>query len=296
VNRVDLLPGEVRDVVVPSGSRIRTWTAGSGAPVLLLHGWPQTSTMWHRIVPELARTRTVVLADLPGYGASRLPPGADVAASAKRAMATDLVATMDALGHDAFAVVGHDRGARCAYRLALDHPHRVTALAVLDVLPTLDVVERVDAGFARAAWHWFLLAQPADLPERLVAAHPDAVLGRGLTGICAPEALAEYRAAWTRPEVVRGMCQDYRAALDVDVADDRADRGGRTIDCPTLVLWGERGPLGAVPDVLDVWRRWAPGVAGRVLPCGHFLAEERPAEVLAALHSFLPPRSEEETP
>lgn len=282
-----LPPGPFRDVPVPSGARIRTWTSGSGDPVLLLHGWPQTSAMWHAVAPGLAAEHTVVLADLPGYGASLLPPGAGVAASAKRAMAADLVAAMTALGHHEFAVVGHDRGARCAYRMALDHPQRVTAVAALDILPTLDVVERVDAGFARGAWHWFLLAQPADLPERIVAADPDRVLGRGLAEVCRPEALAQYRAAWARPEVVHGMCQDYRAALDIDVDIDRADRGNRTIGCPTLVLWGTDGPLRRTPDVLDVWRRWAPQVEGAALPCGHFLAEEQPEAVLAALRRFL---------
>ena len=220
-----LPPGPFRDVPVPSGARIRTWTSGSGDPVLLLHGWPQTSAMWHAVAPGLAEEHTVVLADLPSYGASLLPQGAGVAASSKRAMAADLVAAMTALGHHEFAVVGHDRGARCAYRMALDHPQRVTALAALDILPTLDAVERVDAVFARSAWHWFLLAQPADLPERIVAADPDGVLGRGLAQVCTPEALAQYRAAWARPEVVHGMCQDYRAALDIDVDVDRADRG-----------------------------------------------------------------------
>lgn len=282
-----LPPGPFRDVPVPSGARIRTWTSGSGDPVLLLHGWPQTSAMWHAVAPGLAEDRTVVLADLPGYGASLLPQGAGVAASAKRAMAADLVAAMAALGHHEFAVVGHDRGARCAYRMALDHPQRVTALAALDILPTLDAVERVDALFARSAWHWFLLAQPGDMPERIVAADPDGVLGRGLAEVCRPEALAQYRAAWARPEVVHGMCQDYRAALDIDVDVDRADRGNRTIGCPTLVLWGTGGPLRRTPDVLDVWRRWAPQVEGAALPCGHFLAEEAPEDTLAALRDFL---------
>lgn len=275
------------DLDLPSGTRIRARVAGTGPPVLLLHGWPQTSVMWHLVAPGLARDHTVVLADLPGYGDSSLPPDAGTAASGKRAMGADMVAAMAALGFGRFAIAGHDRGARCGYRLALDHPDRVSALAVLDILPTADVIARVDAGFARAAWHWFFLAQPADLPERILARDPDAVLGRGLDRACAPEALAAYRAAWARPEVAHGMCQDYRAGLTVDVADDEADRGLRTITCPTLVLWGAFGPLGAVPDVLDVWRGWAPRACGERLECGHFLAEERPGEVLARLRSFL---------
>jgi haloacetate dehalogenase len=274
-------------LTVSSGARIHVRSTGDGPPVLLLHGWPQTSAMWHRVVPALAGAHTVVTADLPGYGDSLLPPDADVAASGKRAMARDLVEAMTGLGHHRFAVVGHDRGARCGFRLALDHPGRVTALAVLDILPTADVLARADARFARGAWHWFLLSQPADLPERLVAADPEAVLGRGLAAVCEPEALRAYREAWARPEVVRGMCQDYRAGFDVDVADDEADRGRRWITCPVLVLWGERGPLGAAPDVLDVWRGWARSVHGRSLPTGHHLAEERSGPVADALLRFL---------
>ena len=275
------------DVPVPSGARIRVRVSGTGPPVLLLHGWPQTSAAWHRVEPALAGAHTVVAADLPGYGESLLPPDAGVAASGKRAMARDLTEAMAALGHDRFAVVGHDRGARCGFRLALDHPDRVVALAALDVLPTADVLARADARFARGAWHWFLLAQPADLPERLIAADPEAVLGRGLTDVCDPAALAAYRAAWARPEVVRGMCQDYRAGFDVDLADDEADRRRRGIRCPVLVLWGDRGPLGAVPDVLDVWRGWAPVVDGGPLPTGHHIAEERPDLVAESLLRFL---------
>ncbi|MCI2415995.1 alpha/beta hydrolase [Saccharopolyspora sp. K220] len=280
---------ETRDVPTPAGARIRVRVGGSGAPVLLLHGYPQTAAMWHHVAPGLARDRTVVVADLRGYGDSTPPPDEvdEVAAFGKRAMAADQLAVMSALGFDRFAVVGHDRGARCAYRLALDHPEAVTALAVLDILPTADVFARVDAGFARAAWHWFFLAQPGDLPERLIAADPDAFFLRGASELFAPEALAAYRAACRRPSVIHAMCQDYRAGATVDVADDEADRGRRTITCPTLVLWGTRGPLGREPDVLDVWRRWAPEARGHVLDCGHYLAEERPEETLAELQEFL---------
>lgn len=273
-----------RHVDTPSGARLLVRTAGSGPPVVLLHGYPQTSAMWHLVAPALAGDHTVVLVDLPGYGGSTVPPGADVAAFGKRAMAADVLA---AVGFERFALIGHDRGARCAYRLALDHPGAVTALAVLDILPTADVFARVDAAFARSAWHWFFLAQPGDLPERLIAADPDAFFLRGTDGLFAPAAVAAYRAAYTRPEVVHAMCQDYRAGATVDVADDEADRGHRTIDCPTLVLWGERGPLGGVPDVLPVWRAWAPAADGHALDCGHHLAEERPAETTEALRDLL---------
>ncbi|MHA6629591.1 alpha/beta fold hydrolase [Pseudonocardia sichuanensis] len=277
------------DVETAAGARVRVRTAGSGPPVVLLHGYPQTSAMWHLVAPGLARDHTVVLADLRGYGDSVAPPGAegDVAAFGKRAMAAEVVAVMGELGFDRFAVVGHDRGARCAYRLALDHPQAVTALGVLDVLPTADVFARVDAAFARAAWHWFFLAQPGDLPERLIAADPDGFFLRGTGGVFAPEAVAAYRAAYTRPEVVHAMCQDYRAGATVDVADDEADRGVRTIGCPTLVLWGRHGPVGRVPDAMDVWRSWAPAAEGVELDCGHHVAEERPAETLLALQALL---------
>lgn len=283
-----ILPGfATADVQTPAGASVRVRTAGSGPPVVLLHGYPQTSAMWHLVAPALTRDHTVVLADLRGYGDSRPPPGTadDVAAFGKRAMAADVVAAMAALGFDRFAVVGHDRGARCAYRLALDHPAAVTALAVLDILPTADVFARVDAAFARSAWHWFFLAQPGDLPERLIGADPDAFFRR--EPVFTDEALAAYRAAWTRPEVVHAMCQDYRAAPAVDVAADEADRGVRTIGCPTLVLWAERGPLGREPDVLPIWRKWAPRARGHALACGHHLAEERPGEVVAALSELL---------
>lgn len=277
------------DVDTPAGARIRIYTAGSGPAVLLLHGYPQTSAMWHLVAPGLARDHTVVVADLRGYGDSTPPPGTadDHAAFSKRAMAADQVSVMARLGFDRFAVVGHDRGARCAYRLALDHPDAVSALAVLDILPTAEVFARVDAGFALSAWHWFFLAAPPDLPERLINADPDAFFLRGTHSIWTAPARSAYRAAYRRRSVVHAMCQDYRAGATMDVADDEADRGRRNISCPTLVLWGRRGPLGQVPDVLDVWRRWAPNSQGQALDCGHYLAEERPNETLAALRTFL---------
>jgi haloacetate dehalogenase len=274
------------DVTTPGGARLRARTAGSGPPVVLLHGYPQTSAMWHLVAPDLARDHTVVLLDLPGYGDSLAPPAAPVEAFGKRAMAAEVVAAMAALGFERFAVVGHDRGARCAYRLALDHPDAVTALGVLDILPTADVFARVDAAFARGAWHWFFLAQPGDLPERLIGAHPDAFFLRGPAPF-APDALAAYRAAWSRPEVIHAMCQDYRAGATFDVADDEADRGRRTIGCPTLVLWGTSGPVGREPDALGTWRAWAPGACGHALECGHYVAEERPAETIVALRELL---------
>ncbi|WP_435582622.1 alpha/beta fold hydrolase [Amycolatopsis thermoflava] len=275
-----------QDVATPAGGCVRVRVGGSGPPVLLLHGYPQTSAMWHLVAPELARDHTVVAADLPGYGDS-VAPGDEVAAFGKRAMARELVSVMGRLGFRRFAVAGHDRGGRCAYRLALDHPDAVTALAVLDILPTADVLATVDAEFARSAWHWFFLAQPGDLPERLITADPDAFFLRGTDGIFAEAALRAYRAAYRRPSVVHAMCQDYRAGATVDRADDEADRGRRRIACPTLVLWGAAGPLGRTDDVLAVWRPWAPRLTGLALDCGHYLAEERPAETAGALREFL---------
>ncbi|GLZ47874.1 fluoroacetate dehalogenase [Actinomycetospora sp. NBRC 106375] len=273
------LPGFApSDVETEPGVRIRIHVAGSGPPVLLLHGWPQTSAMWHAVAPDLARDHTVVAADLRGYGASTAPA---TARFDKRAMARDQIAVMAALGHERFTVVGHDRGARCAYRLALDHPGAVAALAVLDVLPTGDVVATVDASFALAAWHWFFLAQPGGVPGRMILADPDAFFARHV-----PDP-APYREAWRRPEVVAAMCADYRAGVTADVAHDEADRDRRAIACPTLVLWGETGPLGRAPDPLGTWQRWAPAATGRALACGHHVAEERPAETLAALRELL---------
>lgn len=275
------------DLPTPSGATIRARVGGSGPPVLLLHGWPQTSAMWHRVAPGLARIRTVVLADLPGYGDSTATPDAEVASFGKRAMAADLVAAMRALGHESFAVVGHDRGARCAYRMALDHSDVVTAVAVLDVLPTAEVFARADAAFALGAWHWFFLAQP-EIPERLIGADPDAFFTRFLrpAEAFAEAALESYRAAWRRPEVVHAMCQDYRAGASIDVTDDEDDRGA-TIDRPALLLWGRSGPLGRDPDPLAVWRSRAPRISGRELDCGHHLAEEAPEETLGELARFL---------
>jgi haloacetate dehalogenase len=277
----------VRDIATPSGARVRVRTAGSGPPVLLLHGYPQTSAMWHLVAPELAGEHTVVCADLPGYGDSTAPAGGDPVQFGKRAVAADMLAVMGALGFERFSVVGHDRGGRAAYRMALDHPDAVTALGVLDILPTADVFARVDATFARAAWHWFFLAQPADLPERLIGADPDAFFARWMDPVFTPEAAAAYRAAYRRPEVVHAMCQDYRAGAGVDVADDEADRGRRFIGCPTLVLWGKRGPVGREPGALSVWRAWAPAADGRALDCGHYVAEERPGETVDAVRRLL---------
>jgi haloacetate dehalogenase len=270
---------------------------GSGPPLLVLHGYPQTHLMWHSAAPQLAERFTVVAADIPGYGGSFRPaPAPDHAPHSKRALAEDLVAAIAELGFERFAVAGHDRGGRVAYRMALDHPDRVTRLAVLDIVPTGDVWARADRMFAIGYWHWPFLAQPAPLPERLIGSDPDAYwqhhlrrigLG-GEPGRYPDEVLAAYRAQLDEPAVVEAICEDYRAGATIDVEHDEADRDLRRIDCPVLVLWAARGALPLFyGDVLAVWRAWADDVRGEALDASHFLVEDRPEESAAALTAFL---------
>jgi haloacetate dehalogenase len=268
---------------------IRVRHGGSGPPLLLLHGYPQTHAMWHAVAPALAEDFTVVATDLRGYGESSRPPStADHWPYTKRVMARDQVAVMKALGFERFAVCGHDRGARVGYRMALDDPYRVTRLAVLDIVPTGETWRRADAAFGRGYWHWFFLAQPAPLPERMIAASPDGFYrSRGGTAFFAPEARAEYE-RWQRdPATIHAMCEDYRAAATLDVEHDEADRlRRRRIACPVLALWGARNFLDDWYDVLGIWRAWADDADGRALDCGHYLAEERPEETAAELRAF----------
>ncbi len=267
---------------------IHVVTAGTGAPVLLLHGYPQTHEMWRHVAPVLAAAgHTVVCADLRGYGASHTPPAGERAvAYSKRVMAAELVAVMGELGHERFGVAGHDRGGRVAYRMALDHPERVSRLAVLDILPTIEQWDRLKGAAAVGAFHWHFLARPAPFPERLIGNDPEYWLRTVCAGWAGgPIDLDAYVAAFT-PEVIRASCDDYRAGAGVDVEIDRADRdAGRTIGCPTLVLWGERSLGAGTP--LAVWERWATDVTGEALPCGHFLPEEAPQRTAAALRAFL---------
>jgi haloacetate dehalogenase len=280
------------DTVTVSGQQFRVRIGGSGAPVLLLHGHPQTHVMWHRVAPSLAEHSTVVLPDLPGYGRSTGRPSTpDSSAHSKRAMAHDLVALMRHLGHERFAVVGHDRGGRVAYRMALDHPDRVTRLAVLDIVPTAEMwrfAQREGKEFGATDWHWFFLARPVDLPEQVILAAPERFYFTGDTSMFAPEALADYRACVADPATVHAMCEDYRAGAGIDHELDDADRAaGRRIICPVLALWSARDELPRWFDVLDVWRAWADDVRGHGVDAGHYLAEEAPDAVTSALTSFL---------
>jgi haloacetate dehalogenase len=262
---------------------------GNGPPVLLLHGHPQTHAMWHLVAPKLAGHYTVVCADLRGYGDSSKPPTTpDHEPYSKRAMARDQVEAMQALGFERFAVVGHDRGGRCAYRMALDHPERIVALSVLDIIPTAEHFQRTDMAFAMGYWHWFFLAQPHPLPERLIGADPDAFYLRRGRSMFDEAALAEYRRCYTNPDTIHAMCEDYRAGATMDMRLDEADRqAGRRIACPVQALWGLKNGLNQWYDVLAVWRDWAAHVEGRGIDCGHYLAEEAPEDTLAALLPFL---------
>lgn len=269
--------------------------AGSGPPLLLLHGYPQTHLMWRHVAPTLARDRTVVVTDLRGYGDSDKPvPDDENARYGKRSMAADQVAVMRELGFDRFDVVGHDRGARVAHRLTLDHPDAVGRLAVLDIVPTRHVLTHVDLGLASGYFHWFFLPTGGGVPERLLGAEPEFWLHAMVERLLAPgasiepEVMGEYLRCFTAPGGIAATCADYRAAPTTDLADDEASHAeGRRVTCPTLALWGEHSFVGRTYDPLAVWREYAPDVRGAALPSGHFLPEETPERVLAELHGFL---------
>ncbi|NMM75525.1 alpha/beta hydrolase [Rhodococcus sp. SRB_17] len=291
-----LFPGFApQRIPTPDGQHIQALVGGNGPPLLLLHGHPQTSALWHKVTPALARHFTLVLADLRGYGDSAKPDGdADHANYSKRTMAADMRAVMQHLGHARFAVLAHDRGARVAHRLAADHPAAVQRMVLLDIAPTLAMYEQTGNAFARAYWHWFFLIQPAPLPERLIEADPAAyvhdVMGRRSAGLAPfdPRALAEYTRCLALPGTAHGICEDYRAAAGIDLLHDRADRdAGRQLGMPLLVLWGEQGVVQQCFTPLTEWQRVAADVRGHALPCGHYIAEEAPDALLAAALPFL---------
>ena len=276
------------DMIALPEATLRVRHGGAGPPVLLLHGHPRTHATWARVAPLLARTHTVVCPDLRGFGQSSKPadaPGHEN--SSKRAKARDCVALMATLGFESFAIVGHDRGAYTAFRTAMDHPACITHLAILDAVPILEALERCDARFAAAWWHWFFFAQPGK-PERAICADPDAWYG-GTPEAMGAQAYADYRAAIRDPAVIHGMIEDYRAGLGIDRQHDEADRqAGRKITCPALVLWSLRDDLQQLfGDILDIWRPWAAEISGRGIDCGHHMAEEAPEELAGELLRFL---------
>jgi haloacetate dehalogenase len=264
---------------------LRVRHAGSGPPLLLLHGAPQTHATWHLVAPRLARDFTVVVPDLRGYGESSKPETTpDHEPYSKRAMARDNVAPMRHFGFQRFAVAGHDRGGRVGYRMALDHPDSVSALAVLDIVPTADTFNQANMEFGMGYWHWFFLAQPFPLPERMIEAYPDSFYRERSSPY--PEVVEDYVRCGRIPGTIHAMCEDYRAAATYDYELDEADRGKKRIVCPLLALWGGRGRMGKWFDVLSIWRQWADDVRGSALDCGHSLQEEAPDETYAELLSF----------
>jgi haloacetate dehalogenase len=283
------------------GTRIHARIGGrtDAPPVLLVHGFPQSHVMWHRVAQRLAPHFRLVLPDLRGYGDSAKPPGVvDHSNYSKRVMALDLVRLMQSLGHARFALCGHDRGARVAHRLALDHANAVTRLALIDIAPTLDMYASTDMRFARAYYHWFHLIQPHPLPEQMIGGCARQYLhaklggwGSGGLGYIEAQALAEYERCFCQAEAIHAACEDYRAAAGIDLEHDRASRAaGSKIACDTLVLWGEKGVVQALFDPMALWRaQCAAGLQGRALAAGHFIPEELPAQTADYLHRFFAP-------
>ena len=288
-----LFPGFTPRRIATSGTEINLIVGGSGPPLLLLHGYPQTHAMWHRIAPRLAQHFTVVCTDLRGYGDSGKPVSEpDHSTYSKRAMAQDQVDVMHALGFERFALAAHDRGARVAHRMARDHVDRVERLVVLDISPTAIMYAKTDKAFATAYYHWFFLIQPYDLPERMIGADPGYYLRKTLGGwgtaglaIFDPTALAEYERCFRDQATIHATCEDYRAAATIDLAHDAADVE-RKIDCPLLVLWGEKGVVHRFFDPIADWKSVASDVRGKALPSGHYLAEEAPDATFAELLAF----------
>jgi len=287
----NLFPGFRSARIETSGVTIDAVIGGKGPPLLLLHGWPQNLHEWHHIAPRLAKDFTVVATDLRGYGDSTKPvDGENHLGYSKRAMAADQVAVMKQLGFDRFSVVGHDRGGRVAHRMALDHAERIVRLAVLDIVPTRTVYSTVNKQLATAYYHWFLLIQPAPLPETLLAGKGEFMLRglfRGLSKQAMPEEVfAEYVRCFNDPSTLHAMCEDYRAAASIDLEHDEADID-RMVSCPMLVLWGQNGAMHRLYDVLATWRDRASDVRGKAVSGGHWLPEEIPDAIYDELQGFL---------
>jgi len=292
----DLFPGYASEWINTSSGRIFARVGGKGPPLLLLHGFSSTHVMWHPVAPQLADRFTLIIADLPGYGWSDMPESdGDHTPYTKRAMAQAMVEAMEQLGHVHFALAGHDRGGRVAYRLALDHPGRLEKLATLDIVPTYDMWHGIDARLAFRIWHWTFLALPAPFPEEVIGRDPVAFWDRkSAPGTKAkslmfdPRALAHYHAFFQDPLRIHATCEDYRAGRTTDLANDEADRAkGNKITCPMLALWGAAGiPSEAEADPLATWREWANDVRGFAIESGHYLPEENPAATATALIEF----------
>ena len=278
-----------------NGIQIAGHIGGSGSPLLLLHGHPQTHAIWHKLAPVLMKSHTLVMTDLRGYGDSSKPQGdVDHSNYSKRVMAQDQVEVMNQLGFDRFDVLAHDRGARVAHRLAMDHPDAVKKLIMLDIAPTLSMYEKTTEAFAKAYWHWFFLIQPSPLPERLIEADPAGyirdVMGRRFAGLKPfdPLALAEYMRCVALPGAAHGMCEDYRAAAGIDLIHDREDiAAGKKLEMPTMVLWGADGVVNKCFKPLEEWQAICRNVIGETLPCGHYLPEEAPDMLLEKVATFL---------
>ena len=291
----ELFPNFETRRIRTAGAEIHCEVGGSGPPLLLLHGFPQTHAMWHKVAPSLAQEYTVVCADLRGYGDSSKPPtDKEHTPYSKRAMAADMVEVMRTLGHPRFRLAGHDRGARVSHRLCVDHPDAVEQVALIDISPTRKMYMSTNFEFATLYYHWFFLIQPFDMPEKLIGADPAYYLRRktGSWGTSSqaffdPRAYAEYERCYSNPATIHASCEDYRAAATIDLAHDEADIvAGRKVSCPMLVLWGEKGVVNRCFKPLDDWREVASDVRGHTLPGGHYLAEELPAETLRELRAF----------
>ncbi len=290
-----LFPNFESELIEVNGVKIMARKGGSGRPLLLLHGHPQTHAIWHRVAQQLAKSHTVVMTDLRGYGDSSKPQGShDHLNYSKRVMALDQIEVMRHFGFAEFDVLAHDRGARVAHRLALDHPKAVKRLVLLDIAPTLAMYEKTSNQFARSYWHWFFLIQPAPLPERLIEADPAAyvrdVLGRRSAGLAPfdPRALAEYVRCLEVPGTAHGLCEDYRASATIDLVHDQLEIDKKNfLQQPLLVLWGEQGVVNQCFEPLKEWSKLAVNVKGQALPCGHYIPEEAPELLLNQVQSFL---------